>query len=239
MGLLVGPLLGGCKGEDSESKPAPAEQAAEQNAGQKEAFAAEPAASAARSGPLGNPLPVGPPLEILPGQGIGPIRFGATFATVERHMANPCDERTETKCIYVKQAVEFTMKDGVVAHIQLHRRDRPAGKTAEGKPRYYGSYYGGLHPEIVMGLHKHVAVAELQKPERVESLPKPDPNGTIERHHYPGLIVEYDRIPNGNTVLGGFQILPAPDAKSPALTGAELEAARAAAKGQPGQRTAQ
>lgn len=229
-------LLGACKSEDSSPRPSGGATSGENESGKSsssnenranENGAKETsAASQEPSGPLGHALPVGPPLTILPGQGIGPIRFGATFATVERHMQNPCDERTETKCVYVKQAVEFTMKDGVVAHIQLHRRDRPAGKTADGKPRYFGSYYGGLPPEIVMGLHKHVAVAELRPADRVEVLPQPDANGTVERHHYPGLIVEYDRVANGNTVLGGFQILPAEDPKSPALTGEELEAAR-------------
>lgn len=230
-GLLAAlALLGACKSEDAS--PQPNTEAAPDNGTAKSDGAAKGAAQTTEqqsSAPLGHALPVGPALTILAGQGIGPIRFGATFATVERHMLNPCDERTETKCVYVNQAVEFTMKDGVLAHIQLHRRDRAAGKTAAGKPRYFGSYYGGLPPEIVMGLHKRVAVAELREADRVEVLPQPDANGTVERHHYPGLIVEYDRIANGNTVLGGFQIVPAENPESPALTGEELEAARRAA----------
>lgn len=187
---------------------------------------------ATTQGPLGNPTAVGPALEVIPGRGIGPIRFGATFATVERHMENPCDVRTETQCIYTKQAVEFTMKDGVVDGIQVHRRDRVAGKTPGGEPLYYGSYFGGLPPKIVLGIHKHVAVEELRPAEKVEALDPPNEHGTVERHHYPGLVLDYDRLPNGNTVLAGFRILKDPKAESPALaqTGAAAEGNAPAAK---------
>ena len=34
----------------------------------------------------------------------------------------------------------------------------------------------------------------------------PNENNTIERHVYKGLIVEYDRMPNGNPVMGGVVI---------------------------------
>lgn len=230
-GWLLGGLLAslvlttGCKRDEGAPTPSTKAPAGEPSATQQAATAAKKPPAA--QGPLGNPTAVGPPLEILPGRGIGPIRFGATFETVERHMANPCDVRTETKCIYVNQAAEFTMHEGVVTHIQLHRRDRPAGEGPDGKPRYFGSYFGGLRPEIVMGVHRHIAVEELRPAERVEKLPGSDANATIERHHYPGLVVEYDRLPNGNVVVGGFQVLQDPDAPSPALSPEELAAKRA------------
>lgn len=171
-------------------------------------------------------------MEILPGKGIGPIRFGATFETVERLMTNPCDVRTETKCIYRNQAVEFTMTEGVVSHILLHRRDRPAGTASDGAPLYFGSFYGGLQPTIALGLHKYVAVTELKPAQRVETLTEPGEYGTLERHYYEGIVMEYDRLENGNVVLGGIQIVPAPDAESPALSLQEIQEKKAAAKKQ-------
>jgi hypothetical protein len=165
--------------------------------------------------PQGNPRSLGPPLQVMPGQGIGPIRFGATFDTVARHMQHPCDERTETRCLYIDQAVDFTMKDGVVDGIYVVRRDRPAPPRADGQPRYFGTYFGGMLPDIALGVHKHIIEEELHPPERIEKLPAPDANGTVERHYYDGVVLEFDKLPNGNTVLGAMRILPSKTAKNP------------------------
>lgn len=219
VGLLGACALLGALGCDRDKADAPS--------GSAPSAAASPAAPSPSAAPQSAPSQpyvakgsrkaVGPLFEVLPGRGLGPIRFGATFATVERHMQHPCDVRTETKCIYVDQAVEFTMKDGVVVDIQVHRRDRVAGKSPDGKTLYYGSFHGGLLPEIALGLHKDVAVTELRPAERVEVVDPPNEHGTVERHHYRGIVLEYDRLPNGNTVLGSFHLLNDPQAESPAL----------------------
>lgn len=226
-GLLASLALAtACKSRKT-SPPATTEALATETPAESAGAQQAPKKSGAE-GPLGNPTPVGPPLEVLPGRGIGPIRFGATFETVERHMTNPCDVRTETKCIYVNQAVEFTMQEGVVARIHVHRRDRPVSAGAKGQPHYFGSYFGGLRPEIVLGVHRHIVLGEVRPAERVEKVEGENPYGTVERHHYPGLVLEFDRLSNGNVVLGGFQVLRAPDAQSPALSVEELEAKRGA-----------
>lgn len=210
-------LTSACQRDKGESTSSSAAATAPENPTTPPAATAAAEKPSRTQGPLGNPTAVGPALEVVPGRGIGPIRFGATFATVERHMDNPCDLRTETQCIYTKQAVEFTMKEGVVDGIQVHRRDRVAGKDPNGETLYYGSYFGGLPPKVVLGVHKHIAVSELRPADRIEKLDPPSEHGTVERHHYPGLVLDYDRLPNGNTVLAGFRILNDPKAESPAL----------------------
>ena len=75
-------------------------------------------------------------LAIQAGQGVGPIRIGATVATIERLMAAPCEVKTESVCRYIKRAVEFDLdKSGVTDRIVVHRHDRPAGPDAKGEPQ--------------------------------------------------------------------------------------------------------
>src|SRR3954468_24171393 len=49
-------------------------------------------------------LPEGPQLAIQAGQGVGPIRIGATVATIERLMEAPCEVKTESVCRYIRRA---------------------------------------------------------------------------------------------------------------------------------------
>ncbi len=155
-------------------------------------------------------------MPVLPGQGLGPIRFGSNFESVARHMTRPCDELRETRCLYVDQAVDFTMKDGVVDGIYVVRRDRPAPPAKDGSPRYFGTYFGALLPDISLGVHKHIVLEELRAPDKIEKLSEPlDQNGTLERHYYDGLVLEFDRLPNGNIVLGAMRVLPSKTATNP------------------------
>jgi hypothetical protein len=100
--------------------------------------AAAPAAARAptareRGAPLAPPpwrIPVGPKLSIEPGQGLGPIRFGAHLETVERLIGEPCEQKLEqpggvVACRYSAQAVEFFLEDGKVTRMRVHRLGRP------------------------------------------------------------------------------------------------------------------
>jgi hypothetical protein len=150
----------------------------------------------------------------VPGKGAGAIRFGATVATIERHMAAPCDQKTEDRCLYVRQAIEFFLEDGKLVRLKAHRRDRRvAGAPADGD-RYFGSLSGLLPPKIMMGLHQHVVVEEYGQADKVEAITPTGPDGQVARHYYDGVILEYDKIPNGNTVLGAIEIYPSETAKS-------------------------
>lgn len=210
-------FLSGCKKsqpEDSEkAAPAASGEAGEKPVA-KEAKSPQPAVGKAEV--RGYPKPIGPPLVVVPGVGLSAIRFGATFETVERHMGAPCDIRTETRCAYVRQAVDFSFKDGVVSHMRVERRDRPVknpAPDASDVEKVFGTFNGLIRPDIRFFLHRHIVIEEFGEPKKKEPLKGAD--GQVEKHIYDGLILEYDKIENGNVVLAAIDILP--DPKAPVL----------------------
>jgi hypothetical protein len=153
-------------------------------------------------------MPSGPILAILAGQGVGPIRFGATQATVERLMERPCEVRNEKVCRYIGAAVEFFFDAaGKVDKIHVHRPGRPA-QDATGKMRPYGMFHGAIPPDLKMLMLPWAIQQYLGKPLRVEPVLDGGPSFTEQRHYYKGMIVEYDRLDNGNLVLGGVIVQP-------------------------------
>jgi hypothetical protein len=152
--------------------------------------------------------PSGPRFEILPGKGIGSIRLGATVATIERHMKLKCDELTSTRCRYIGRAVDFELKDGVAHAISINRAGRDAGGThADGTPRAYGTFNGIIAPDLMLGMTPEAIQQHLGPAERVEKAP-PNRHGAETVHHYPGMILEYDRIPDtGLLALGSVRIV--------------------------------
>ena len=153
-------------------------------------------------------IPVGPRLAILPGKGIGPIRFGATVATVERHMQNKCDVLTDRVCRYFAQAVEFELRSGKVVAARVHRPRRPAGKDSRGQARVYGVFNGGIPPDVRFGMHVPGAQLTLGRPRRVKQV-SDELFGTREIHHYPGMTVEYDQVAGAPMiVLSGVRVFP-------------------------------
>ena len=74
---------------------------------------------------------------MLAGQGVGPIRIGATVATIQRHMALPCEVKDDKVCRYIARGVEFELKNGVTERVRVHRAGRAAGKDASGATREY------------------------------------------------------------------------------------------------------
>jgi hypothetical protein len=152
------------------------------------------------------PLPVGPRLAVEIGKGLGPIRFGATVQTIERLMAAPCDLKTTELCRYYKQAIDFELKDGVLARIHVHRTDRSAGKDATGKPRTYGVFNGMIPPDLRFGMLPWAIQEYLGKPRRIEPAPGESGFDTAEIHYYDGVTLEFDRIGGSPPVLGGIII---------------------------------
>lgn len=149
---------------------------------------------------------------VLPGEGVSATRFGATFETIERHMEAPCEVKTELRCLYVARGIDFGLKDGVLSSIKIHRRDRVVPGLPE--KRYFGAFKGRLGQSILLGLHRHIVLEEFGKPEKVTEAPAGAENGLVESHTYPGLVLEYDRIENGNVVLSAFEILNSKSAKA-------------------------
>lgn len=173
----------------------------------------KPAQTKEKKAPVakGHVYPFGPRLVFLPGEGASAIRFGATVETIQRHMEAPCDEVTNERCLYVKQAVEFFLKDGVLVRLKAHRRDRKVPGTD--KEQYFGTLRGLLFPKIMLGLHRHIVVEEFGEPEKKEPLATPGQDGLVDRHTYDGVIFEYDKIQNGNVVLSAIEVFPSETAK--------------------------
>ena len=203
---LVGLVLGfaACSREEAPSAaPQPAPSAA---------LSSVPHPEKARNWPM----PSGPRLAILAGQGVGPIRIGATVATIQRHMALPCEVKDDKECRYIARGVEFELKNGVTERVRVHRAGRAAGKDASGAEREYGFFNGAIPPDLSFGMVPKAIQEYLGAPERVETLEPTPPNQTAERHFYPGLIVEYDRHSNGNLIMAGVVIeKPSGDAGAP------------------------
>ncbi len=147
-------------------------------------------------------------LAIQAGQGVGPIRIGATVATIERLMDKPCDVKTAEVCRYIVRAVEFHLnQEGFTDRIVVHRKDRPAGLDASGKPQVYGFFNGGIPPGVGLGMVPKAVLEILGKPVSSERVSEKNPNHTLDRDTYPGgMVLEYDEYTNGKVMLGGVII---------------------------------
>jgi hypothetical protein len=149
---------------------------------------------------------LGAPLPILPGQGIGPIRIGATKETIERLMGAPCDDATEALCRYVARAVDFKLEGGVTSEIRISRKGREAKRAPDGSVVEYGFFNGAFLPDYYFGMTPEAMLEVLEKPERVEQVSPMGPDGLTERHFHDGVVLEYDRWSNGKLVLGAATI---------------------------------
>lgn len=168
-------------------------------------------------GPKASPpwrIPVGPNLLIMPGEGVGPIRFGARLETIERLIGEPCEEKREAAggglvCRYSAHATEFVLRGGVLKEIRAHRLGRPF----KPEPKLdFGIFNGRFEKGAAFGMLE-VGVQELLgKPKSVQKVDKPEaenPYGTVAVHEYDGFTLEYDQIGPDRVVLGGV-ILRAP-----------------------------
>lgn len=144
----------------------------------------------------------GSPQPILPGEGVGPIRFGATKQTIERLMGAPCDDATETLCRYVGRAVDFKLEGGVLTEIRVSRKGREAKRAPDGSIIEYGFFSGAFLPDLYFGMHPAAMQEGLGKPLKVEKISPPGPDGFSERHFYDGVVLEYDLWSSGNLILG-------------------------------------
>lgn len=156
------------------------------------------------------PLPSGPLLAVLAGQGVGPIRIGATVATIERHMALPCEVKTPVACRYITRGVDFQLEKGVTKSVYVQRAGRPAGKDGSGNEAEYGFFNGGIPPDLRLGMIPTAIQEHLGPPRDVERSDKQGTENRAEIHSYEGLRIEYDRIENGNLVMGGILVLKEP-----------------------------
>ncbi len=135
-------------------------------------------------------VPSGPAFAIEAGGGLGPVRFGATVATIERLMGAKCDEITDKYCRYISAGVEFELTGGVVSGIIVYRHDR----AVAGSPgKKWGRTRCAIPPDISPRVIQTYVHATLGKPQSSEAVDAANPNRTAIRETYPGLLIEFDR----------------------------------------------
>lgn len=150
-------------------------------------------------------VPVGPIFTILPGEGIGPIRFGATLKTIHRLMEAECTEVSKrddlTWCRYQAHAVEFGLSNGRLVQIHIHGSEREftPGKGL-GVDNVYGIFHGKFANNGQLGMYRQYAAQG--EPQRIEEV-TPGRYPIVEKHYYEDMVLEFDKLGNGNIVLGG------------------------------------
>lgn len=156
------------------------------------------------------PAPSGPLLAVLAGQGVGPIRIGATTATIERLMEAPCEVKTAEVCRYPGRGVEFLLENGVTKTVHVYRAGRPTTDQA-GKPTEFGFFRGAIPPDVQLGMIPAAVQEHTGQPLSVERSAVTGPGERVETHHYAGLTIIYDRLENGNLVMAEIVVFkPAP-----------------------------
>jgi hypothetical protein len=149
-------------------------------------------------------LPSGPVLEILPGQGVGAIRLGATVATIERLMGAPCEFKTEKACRYVGRAVEFFLDDqGATDEIRIHRVERPT--TPEG--RTFGVFNGRMANGLTLMMIPSGVKGLIGPPLKTEPVSSGGPANTVQVDDYDGMRIEYDKLSLERVVVGGIILI--------------------------------
>jgi hypothetical protein len=146
-------------------------------------------------------MPSGPVLEIIPGEGLGAIRLGASVETIERLMAMPCEFKTEHACRYLGRAVEFFLDDkGLTNEIRIHRVERPT--TPEG--RTFGVFNGRMRVGVTLMMLPRGVQGLIGQPKKVETVTADNPFHTVEVDYYDGMRIEYDRLTPEKVVVGGI-----------------------------------
>jgi hypothetical protein len=157
-----------------------------------------------------------PFLAVLAGQGLGPIRIGASISHVQRLMQQPCEYRSEHLCRYAKRGIDFNLLGDVTQTIYIQRAERPAGKSATGENLKFGFFQGMIPPDLRLGMLPEAIQEHLGQPKRIEKVPGPNPQDLVERHHYPGLVLEYDFWhETKKLILGGVLIVKDPSVVPP------------------------
>jgi len=151
-------------------------------------------------------MPAGPAFAIVPGVGFGPVRFGASLATVERLMTTPCEERTASVCRYITAGIEYELNNGLVSGMLVHRHDR----VVDGSTKIWGQTRCAIAPDITPRVIQNYVHSLLGKPESSEAITAPNPNRTVLREVYPGVVFEYDRGEYTNQlVVGSIRVVKA------------------------------
>lgn len=197
--LFLVALVAGCKSNPNQSSPTPATASVTRPTAKD-----SPAVASALAG-VARPKPAGPSFAVEPGGGLGPIRFGSTVATVERHMQTKCEELTDKFCRFIAAGIELELTDGAVSGIVIHRLNRPVAGDSTKK---WGMFSGGIPPKVMMMMVPEAVIAQLGKPKKTETITEENPNWTVQRDYYDGLELEYDKNrANNRLMLGQIRVV--------------------------------
>jgi len=202
-GFALGASLLGASACKSKSNPERSPTARASSAAGNAAATPPPSATSPKS----VIVPQGPAFAIEAGVGLGPVRFGATVATIERLMEGKCDEITETYCRYIGAGIEYELTKGVVSGMVVHRHDRPVA----GSPgKAWGRTRCAIPPDVTPRTLLSYVRSVLGKPLASEAVTADNPNRTGLRETYKGLILEFDRGEHtGELILGGIRVTKA------------------------------
>lgn len=195
--LLSLPLaLVACKKKESSAQPSASASAAVASSARPTSTAEDLVMNKVRR-------PTGPRYAILTDRGgVGPIFPGATVATIERHMKAKCPELTKQSCRFVDRGIEFLLDEkGVLTRFRIHRLGRAAGGG-----KTWGPFNGAIPPDLLFGMLPSAIKEHLGKPEKVVKGNQGAHPEAVEQHRYGKAILEYDRMPNGQLVLGGVRM---------------------------------
>jgi hypothetical protein len=117
-------------------------------------------------------------------------------------MAQPCDDATETRCLYVDKGLELKLEGGATTEIRVSRKGREAKRAADGSIIEYGFFNGAILPDFYFGMHPAALQERFGPPQKIEKVEPMGPDGLSERHVYDGITLEYDMWSNGKLVLG-------------------------------------
>jgi hypothetical protein len=172
---------------------------------------------------------MGPAYPILPGQGVGPVRFGANRQTIERLMGAPCEDASESLCRYLGRGLDFKLEGGLTKEIRISRKGREAKRAPDGSIVEYGFFNGAIRPDLYFGMQPGAIQEHLGAPQKIEKIEPMGADGFAERHVYDGITLEYDAWSNGKLVLGAV-ILTKSESAAIANEKAEAERTKRAAE---------
>jgi hypothetical protein len=172
-----------------------------------------------RKPPFASPpwhIPVGPNLVVVPGKGLGPIRFGANIETIERLIGEPCEEKREeaghTLCRYSAQAVDFVLEGGGITEMRAHR----LGRLFRAEPKLeYGIFNGRFESGVAFGMLPAAVEELLGKPKATRAVEGENAHHTELVYDYDGVTLEFDRISAQSVVLGGLIMRAPPPPSAP------------------------
>jgi len=125
--------------------------------------------------------------------------------TVERHMQAKCEQLTDRYCRYIAAGIELELTSGAVSGIVIHRYQRP---VAGDPTKTWGVFAGGIPPQAFMMMVPEAVIEQIGKPKRTEVVTAENPNWTVRRDFYDGMVLEYDKNrANDRLMLGQVRVI--------------------------------